>query len=412
MPASPPLASSPPASLLAVADARARILAPLRPTAAETVGLADAWNRVTAAPVLSRLRQPPADVSAMDGYALRSSDIGPRRVVGAAPAGHPFAGTVGPGEAVRLFTGSVVPDGADTVLIQEDATRHDDLLTASAPPRPGAHIRAAGQDFGIGDVLIPPGTRLGARAVGLAAAGNHAWLSVHRRPTVAILATGDEISLPGDPIGPGGIVSSNAHALAAFVHARGGRPVVLPIARDTGAAIAEAAAAARGADLLVTTGGASVGEHDLVQAGLSAEGFVLDFWKIAMRPGKPLIAGRLGDIPVLGLPGNPVSALVCAVLFLGPALDRLQGLPGAAPATVPARLGAPLPGNDARADHLRATLDTDAAGALVATAFGRQDSSMLRALHRAHALILREPHAPPAPEGTPVAVIRLQDMGI
>lgn len=398
--------------MIPVAEARARILAPLRPTPAETVSLPEAWHRVTAAPLAARLSQPPADVSAMDGYALRAADDGSRRVVGAAPAGHPFAGSVGPGEAVRLFTGSVIPPGADTVLIQEDAARDGDAVTPTVALRPGAHIRRAGQDFATGDVLIPAGTRLGARGIGLAAAGNHAWVPVHRRPVVAILATGDEISLPGDPVGPGGVVSSNAHALAAFVRARGGAPVVLPIARDTSEAVAEAAVAARGADLLVTTGGASVGEHDLVQAGLNTEGFVLDFWKIAMRPGKPLIAGRLGTVPVLGLPGNPVSALVCAALFLGPVLDRLQGLPGEPPATARARLGAALPANDRRADHLRATLATAPGGELVATPLTRQDSSMLRALHGSDALILREPHAPPAAEGTPVQVIQLDQLGL
>ena len=398
--------------MISVAEARARILAPLRPTGAETVSLPEAWHRVTAAPILARLSQPPADVSAMDGYALRAADEGARRVVGAAPAGHPFTGTVGPGEAVRLFTGSIIPDGADTVLIQEDATRDGDAVAPKVALRPGAHIRRGGQDFAAGDVLIPAGTRLGARGVGLAAAGNHAWLAVHRRPVVAILATGDEISLPGDPIGPGGIVSSNSHAIAAFVRAKGGIPVVLPIARDTSEAVAEAAVAARGADLLVTTGGASVGEHDLVQAGLGTEGFVLDFWKIAMRPGKPLIAGRLGDIAVLGFPGNPVSALVCSALFLGPVLDRLQGLPGEAPATVRARLGAALPANDLRADHLRATLAVAPDGELIATALTRQDSSMLRALHGSDALILRAPHAPTAAEGSVVEVIRLDQMGI
>ena len=398
--------------MLSVSDARARILAPLRPTAAETVGLAEAWGRVAAAPVVARLSQPPADVSAMDGYALRAADTGPRRVIGAAPAGHPFDSSVGPGEAVRLFTGSMIPAGADAVLIQEDAALDGDRVTPNEAPRLGAHIRRGGGDFAVGDVLVPAGTRLNARGVGLAAAGNHAWLAVHRRPTVAILATGDEIALPGDPVGPGGIVSSNAHGLAAFVRAKGGTPMVLPIARDTREAMAEAAVAARGADLLVTTGGASVGEHDLVQAGLGTAGFVLDFWKIAMRPGKPLISGRLGDVAVLGLPGNPVSALVCAVLFLGPMLDRLQGLPGAAPTTVRARLGQALAANDLRADHLRSTVAPGSDGDLVATAWPKQDSSMLRTLYEAQGLILRAPHAAVAEAGEWVEVILLDVAGI
>ena len=398
--------------MLSVDDARARILAPLHPTPPEIVPLPEAWFRVTCGAVVARLDQPPADVSAMDGYALRHSDAGVRAVVGAAPAGHPFAGTVGAGEAVRLFTGSFVPEGADTILIQEDATREGDRVTPTAETRPGAHIRRRGQDFGAGDVLLPSGTRLNARAIGLAAAGNHAWVAVHRRPTVVILATGDEIALPGDPLPPGGIVSSNAHALAALVRARGGVPAILPIAADTPGAIAAAAASVRGVDLLVTTGGASVGEHDLVQAGLTLEGFQLDFWKIAMRPGKPLLSGRLGETTVLGLPGNPVSAFVCAILFLIPALDRLQGLPGDPPGTALARLGEALTVNDHRADHLRATLEPGADGVPTVTAFSRQDSSMLRLLHRADALILRPPHAEASARGSMVTIIPLTPLGI
>jgi molybdopterin molybdotransferase len=398
--------------MLSVEEARARIVAPLRPTAAEIVALPDAWGRVTAAPVVARLNQPPADVSAMDGYALRTIDAGARRVIGAAPAGHPFSGSVGAGEAVRLFTGSFIPEGADAVLIQEDAAREGDQVTPTETPVLGQHIRRGGQDFAAGDVLIPAGVRLNARAVGLAAAANHPWLSVHRRPTVAILATGDEIAMPGEPIPPGGIVSSNAHALAALVRARGGVPIVLPIARDRPEAIAAAVASVQGVDMLVTTGGASVGEHDLVQAGLAREGFTLDFWKIAMRPGKPLIAGRLGITAVLGLPGNPVSAIVCGILFLLPALDRLQGLEGAAPASVPARLGADLAANDQRADHLRATIEGESGGMPIVLPYPRQDSSMLRVLTAAEVLILRAPHAPALVKDAIVSVIRLDSLGV
>jgi molybdopterin molybdotransferase len=398
--------------MLSVEEARARIVGPLRPVAAEVVALPAAWGRVTAAPVVARRDQPPADVSAMDGYALRAGDGGARLVVGNAPAGHPFAGVVGPGQAVRLFTGSFVPEGADSVLIQEDAARDGDHVTPTEAPVAGRHIRRRGQDFSQGDVLIPAGMRLNARAVGLAAAANYPWLSVYRRPTVAILATGDEIAMPGEPIPAGGIVSSNAHALAALVRARGGVPVVLPIAADRPEAIAAAVTSVQGVDILVTTGGASVGEHDLVQAGLATEGFELDFWKIAMRPGKPLIFGRLGRTAVLGLPGNPVSALVCAILFLLPALDRLQGLAGDAPETVPARLGADLAPNDQRADHLRARIDGESAGMPVVMPFPRQDSSMLRVLNEAQALILRAPHAPALVKGSLVSIIRLDSLGV
>ena len=232
-----------------------------------------------------------------------------------------------------------------------------------------------GQDFARGDLLLAAGIVLGARDIGLAAAANHAWLPVHRRPRVALLATGDEVVLPGEPIGPGGIISSNTHALAAMVRAAGGEPLLLPIAGDDIDAIASAAEGAAGADLLVTTGGASVGDHDLVQAGLSKRGFALDFWKIAMRPGKPMIHGRLGATPVLGLPGNPVSAFVCSLLFLLPAIRRLAGLPDAPLETETAILGAPMKQNDRRADHPRATISRDEAGRLVATPFEKQDSA-------------------------------------
>lgn len=396
--------------MIPVADARTRILAAMRPTGAETVSVAQGWGRVLASLVVARLTQPPADVSAMDGYAVRAADRGALRVTGTAPAGHPFAGQVQSGEAVRLFTGSVVPEGADSVLLQEDADRGGDTVTAREAPRPGAHIRRAGQDFAAGDPLIPAGTRLGARLVGLAAAANHPWLLVHRRPRVAILATGDEIALPGDPVMPGGIVSSNAHAIAALVQAAGAEAVVLPIARDTAEAIAAAAENLSGVDLLVTTGGASVGDHDLVQAGLGVQGFELGFWQIAMRPGKPLLFGNLRGVPVLGLPGNPVSAFVCSMIFLLPALEVLSGLAGSVQRTEQAVLRHPVRANDHRADHLRARLDQDASGIWHATPFERQDSSMMRVLAEAQCLVLRPPHAPALAAGHPVPVLRLDTL--
>lgn len=396
--------------MLSVAEARARVLDRLRPTQAEMVALPDAWGRVTAAPVLARLTHPPTDVSAMDGYAVRAADAqaGARlRVVGAAPAGHPFDHALGDGEAVRLFTGSVVPAGADTVLPQEDVDRDGERVTAREAPSLGRHIRRQGQDFALGDVVAPAGRRLNARDVGLIAAANVPWVAVHRRPRVAVLPTGDEISMPGEAIRPGGIVSSNPHALAAVIRAAGGEALLLPTARDDANAIAAVADALSSIDMLVTTGGASVGEHDLVQGALAGRGFELDFWKIAMRPGKPLFHGRLGAVPVLGLPGNPVAALVCSVVFLWPALERMLGLPGLAPPTFRAVLGSPVGANDGRADHLRATLITDDEGTAVVTPFTRQDSSMMRALAEAGALVLREPHAPALPAGAPVRVIRL-----
>ena len=401
--------------MLALEEARARILAALSPTGAETVPLPEAWGRVLAAPVVARLTQPPADVSAMDGYAVRAADAlaGARlSVIGAAPAGHPFAGAVGPGQAVRIFTGAPLPAGADAILLQEDAEAADGAVAVKETVRPGRWIRRRGLDFAEGEVLLPAGRRLSARDVGLAAAANHPWLAVRRRPRIGILSTGDEIVLPGEPLPEGGIVSSNAHALAALVRAGGGEPLVLPIARDDRAAIAEAARAARGVDLMVTTGGASVGEHDLVQAALGPEGFELGFWKIAMRPGKPLIWGRLGETPLLGLPGNPVSALVCGVQFLLPALAALQGLPAGGPPVQRARAGADLPENDRRFDHLRASLSPAEDGVPVATPAPVQDSSMLATLARAEALILRAPFAPALARGGMVEVVALKDLGV
>ena len=385
--------------MIPVSEALRRILDALPPVPAETVSLPEAWNRVLAAPVAARLTQPPADVSAMDGYAVRAAEAvegASLAVTGAAPAGHPFAGTVGPGEAVRIFTGGFVPEGADGILLQEDATAEGDRVTVRETVRPGRWIRRRGLDFAAGEELLSPGRRLTARDIGLAAAANHAWLTVHRRPRIGILATGDEIALPGDPLPPGGIVSSNAHALAALVRGAGGDPVILPIVADDSTAIAMAARAAEGCDLLATTGGASVGEHDLVQSALGPQGFALDFWRIAMRPGKPLIWGHLRGVPLLGLPGNPVSALVCGVLFLRPAIARLAGLPE----------------NDRREDYLRASLEATGADLPVATPFAAQDSSMLKTLARADALVLRAPHAPALTAGETVEIIDLAALGV
>jgi molybdopterin molybdotransferase len=401
--------------MLSVEEARARILGGLAPTPAEAVALPEGWGRVLARPILARLTQPPADVSAMDGYAVRAADavLGARlEVVGSAPAGHPYAGSVGPGQAVRIFTGAFIPGGADGILLQEDAVAADGVVEVRDAVRPGRWVRRRGLDFQEGEALIAPGRRLTARDIGLAAAANHPWLMVHRRPRIGILATGDEIALPGDPIPPGGIVSSNAHAIAAMVRAGGGDPLVLPIAPDDREAIAATAAAARACDLLVTTGGASVGDHDLIQTALGQDGFALDFWKIAMRPGKPLIWGRLGTTPVLGLPGNPVSAMVCAVQFLMPALAVLSGEPAAPPPTIQVHAGTALAENDKRFDHLRATLSRDRDGRVVATPFPQQDSSMLKTLARAEALILRAPYAPALPEGAAVEAIPLDRLGL
>jgi molybdopterin molybdotransferase len=339
----------------------------------------------------------------MDGFALRAPDAtagATLKIIGTAPAGHPFPGAIGPGQAVRCFTGSVVPAGATTVLIQENATYDATTLTVNAPPGPAKYIRPAGQDFRLGDLLLPRGTRLTAQKIGLAAAANHPCLTVHRRPRIAILSTGDEIALPGEPLPEGGIISSNAHMLAALITQAGGAPSLLPIAPDNLDSLSAAAAAAQGADLLVTTGGASVGDHDLLRQTPSLS---LDFWRIAMRPGKPLLFGHIQNLPVLGLPGNPVSAFVCALLFLNPALERLQSLPGDPPALEPATLATVLKPNDQREDYLRATL---APGDLV-TPFLTQDSGMLRTLASANCLIRRPPFDPARNPGDPIQIIRL-----
>lgn len=401
--------------MISVTEARSRILAGLTPTAAETVSLMAASGRVLAAPLIARLSNPPADVSAMDGYAVRAADAvaGARlRLIGAAPAGHPFADRVERGETVRLFTGSTVPAGADTILIQENATADGDWVTVNAAPPLGRHIRVHGADFAEGETVAAGGLRLHPRLIGLAAAAGHPWVAVHRRPRIVILCTGDEIALPGEPLPPGGVVSSNGPALAALVRAAGGDPVLLPTVPDDLPAIAAAARAARGADLLVTTGGASVGAHDLVQQGLASAGLVLDFWRIAMRPGKPLMHGHLGDVPMLGLPGNPVSALVCAILFLVPAIERMLGLPGDPPLAEPVRLAADLPANDIREDYVRASLLVREDGGWAAYPYQTQDSGQISRLAAADALLVRPPFAPALAAGAMVPAIRLGPLGL
>jgi molybdopterin molybdotransferase len=398
--------------VISVEEARRRLLAPLTALAAEQVSLADALGRALAEDVAARRTQPPFAASAMDGYAVRAADVQrvPVRlkVVGSVPAGQAYAGTLGRGEAVRIFTGAPVPVGADSIVIQEDTERDGASVTVREAAAEGQFVRPAGLDFREGDVGLRAGRRLTARDVGLAAAMNRPWLLVRRQPRIAILPTGDEVVLPGDPVGPNQIVSSNGLALAAFVTQCGGIPLQLPIAPDDNSALQRIALGAAGADFLVTTGGASVGDHDLVREALQAGGLVLDFWKIAMRPGKPLMVGRFRDTPMLGLPGNPVSTLVCALLFLKPAIERLLGLEGAEAPPVRARLALGLPANDQRQDYLRATLTRAADGALEARPFSRQDSSMMSALAQSDCLIVRQPRAPAAAAGDSVEVILLE----
>jgi molybdopterin molybdotransferase len=397
--------------MISVEEARRRLLDPLRPLGAEQVALSEAIGRVLAEDVVARRTQPPFAVSAMDGYAVRAEDVAKvparLRVVGSVPAGQAYSGIVGRNEAVRIFTGAPVPNGADAIVIQEDTDRDGDIVVVREASPVGRHIRPAGLDFRDGDVGIRAGHRLTARDIGLAAAMNRPWLLVHRKPRIAILPTGDEVVMPGDPVGPNQIVSSNGLALAALITEYGGIPIHLPIAADDSKALQRIAEGAAGADFLVTTGGASVGEHDLVRDALGASGLTLDFWKIAMRPGKPLMVGRYRDTPMMGLPGNPVSSLVCGLLFLKPAIERLLGLRTKEPRPIRARLATPLPANDRRQDYLRATLGLAADGALEVRPFGKQDSSMMSLLAKSDCLVVRPPHAPPAVAGDSVDIIPL-----
>lgn len=397
--------------MISVEEALARILKGLAPLAAEQVSVADGLGRALAEDVRARVTQPPSAVSAMDGYAVRAADLATLpatlKLVGSAPAGGAYGAALKPGETVRIFTGGPVPAGADAIVIQEDAIASGDRITIEQSVKPGRYVRPQGLDFKAGEVGITAGRRLGPRDVGLAAAMNVPWLSVRRRPRIAILATGDEIVMPGDPLGPNQIVSSNALALAAAVTAWGGAPVNLGIARDTKQSLQAQAAGAHGADLLITTGGASVGDHDLVQSALGERGLAVDFWQIAMRPGKPLIFGRMGDVPLLGLPGNPVSSMVCAIIFVRPAMERMLGLIAPQTQNATARLGRDLGANDKRQDYLRAKLERAPDGELVAVPFEVQDSSMLSRLAHADCLVIRPPFAPAAKAGERVAILPL-----
>lgn len=371
----------------------------------EHVPLTDAAGRWVAEPVAALRSQPAADVSAMDGYAIRFADLpGPWRVVGESAAGRAFGGSVGAGEAARIFTGAAMPRGADSVLVQEEAARDGDSLTLSGegPPRLGMSVRRKGLDFGEGDTLIAAGERLTPARLALAATGGHGTLSVNRRLRVAVLATGDELIAPGaaseDPLA---LPEGNSAMLAAMLADLPVDVELLGIIPDRLDTLTATFAAAR-ADIVVTTGGASVGDHDLVRPALEAAGGTIDFWRIALRPGKPMLAGRLGEAVVLGLPGNPVSAFVTATLFLRPLIAAMAGASAPFPTTYTATLAEPLPANDHRQDYLRAKLDRGRV-----TVAGIQDSSMLATLARADCLVVRAPHAPAAQIGDPVEIIPL-----
>ncbi|MGK9050964.1 molybdopterin molybdotransferase MoeA [Neorhizobium petrolearium] len=402
-------------ALLPVAEAKNRLLDNADPIeAAEAVPLGEANGRVLAADVEARLTQPPFDASAMDGYALNAADapaVGSElTVIGSAAAGHAFQGTLGRGETVRIFTGAPLPQGADSILIQEDAERLDgDRIRTKFEVVKSRHVRPRGQDFAEGEAVLSAGTVLDFSHLTVAAAMNHPELSVHRRPRVAILATGDELIRPGGTPGAAQIIASNTFGIAALVRDNGGEVLDLGIVRDRQADIAAAIEKARAAeaDVLVTLGGASVGDHDLVQATLKGAGMELDFWRIAMRPGKPLMVGRLGGMQVLGLPGNPVASLVTGMLFLEPLVRKLARLPEKH-REVQGVTAKALTANDQRQDYLRARLSKDRDGNLVAEAFQKQDSSMMKIFAHSDGLIIRPPHAPELPAGSPCPILLLR----
>ncbi len=390
--------------MISVEDALARLLNLVTPLEAETVPLRAASGRVLAQTVTARRDQPPFAASAMDGYAVRSEDVAPGAqftVIGEAAAGRRFGGTVAPGQAVRIFTGAPIPEGADRVVIQEDVTADGTRITLGGHIDAGPHVRAAAADFSAGSVMEAP-RRLEPRDIALLAAMNLPELPVVRRPSIAILSTGDELVMPGEDPGPDQIIASNSFGLAALVEAHGAVARLLPIARDTAESLETAFQQAEGADLIVTIGGASVGDHDLVGPVAESLGLERSFYKIAMRPGKPLMAGRMGASVMVGLPGNPVSAMVCGHVFILPMVRKMLGL-GAAPAPlVAARLGADMPQNGPRAHYMRAVLEDG-----VATPAASQDSALLGVLARANVLLVRPPNDAPRRAGDTVECLQL-----
>lgn len=403
-------------SLLPVDEALARILKSAEPRGKEQVALTDAGGRVVATPVLAHYLQPPFDGSAMDGYALIAPDdvTYPAKftIIGESAAGKRFDGKLGANEAVRIFTGAPLPGEADTIVIQEHTERSGDRLVIYDGIQPGRHIRRAGLDFSPDNVVIPVGRELDASALSLAAASGNATLEVFQKPRVAILATGDELVPPGETPGPDQIVASNSVGIAEIVRRAGGAPDDLGIIQDDPAATERTIADTlrSGADILVTIGGASVGDRDFVHGALQKCGVDLDFWKIAMRPGKPLMYGRIRidgrTIHVIGLPGNPVSSLVCSLVFLRPLVAKLAGTHAEADIRS-AKLGTALPANDHRRDYIRATIESAPDGTLIAKPFPVQDSSMLSALVRSKALLIRDEDAPAAAVGDVCRVLML-----
>jgi molybdopterin molybdotransferase len=390
-------------ALMPVAEALSRIIATAKTCKTETIKLEHALGRILAVNCVAKRDQPPFPASAMDGYAIRHADLSQiLRVIGVSAAGHGFKGTVKSGQAVRILTGAPLPKGADTIIIQENVRRDGEQLHILEPTLFGRNIRSQGLDFKKADVLVPAGTKLNARDIGLCAAGNYQSLRVRMKPRIALFTTGDELVLPGQKPRADQIISSNSHAISAMLQSWGAEVINFGIIADSLKATQAAIKKAGFADILVTTGGASVGDHDYVQQALKKSGIKIDFWKIALRPGKPLMFGTKGKLRVLGLPGNPVSALVCSRIFLKPLIDKMTAASQSNSVTL-AKLGAALPANDGRQDYIRANLQ-DENGTRTATPFTTQDSSMQRTLRNADCLIIREPHANAASVGTLVEV--------
>lgn len=388
-----------------------RILAAVAPLDAEVVSLDQAMGRTLARVVKAARATPPADTSAMDGYAVRYGDLSKLpvalRISGEAPAGSPFPGKVATGMAVRIFTGGLVPQGADTVVIQENTRREGDVITILKSPAKGANIRRAGMDFARGDVLFSPGKPLNARDLALIAAANRDKVSVAKRPRVALFSTGDELVAPGSRLKAGSVINSNVPALAALVTSVGGDPVLLGIVPDNLKAIEAAFRKAQKADIIISLGGASVGDYDFVQDAFKNSGGTLDFWKIAMKPGKPLMFGKLNGVPLLGLPGNPVSAYVTAVLYLLPALRKMQAQKTIKPREIVAAAGNDIPATADRETFYLGTLSHGKNGCVTAQAFPRQDSAKISALQAASCLIRRKARASAVVKGDFVTVLPL-----
>ena len=397
--------------MISVSEAFQHVSDNVTVTESEDVALKQCLGRVLAEDMASRLSHPPVAVSSMDGYALSAADTENAPVtlkqIGESQAGGGFEGTLGSGQTVRIFTGAPLPDGADAVQMQENTKADGDVIQILESVPVDRFVRSAGMDFSQGDVLIKAGTVLGARHIGLAAAMNLPALPVRRKPRVAILATGNEVALPGTDLGPSQIITSNSFALHAYVTAMGGEPVDLGISGDTEEQLHAALKGAMECDVLVTIGGVSVGDYDLVGKVLMDEGMTQIFHKIAMRPGKPLLFGKIGQLTVFGMPGNPVSTGVCSMLYLQRALRVMLAMKDIIEPRQTAVLGEDIAANDLRQDYLRARLETNSDGERIAMPFSKQDSAMQARFAEANCLIVRAPDAEPVPTGQRVEILLL-----